>query len=134
MNEQKHTALTPAEREEVVTAMCLAANAPVSFAQFISQERMEAALTALESRGLVGGAWQPIETLPKGVEQFLGYCPNYYVGRLGGSFAQVVVCEQDTGAHFGFAGSHGKDHDGPLNPTHWLPLPKPPQQPQEEDE
>lgn len=73
----------------------------------------------LHSRGYLGGVWQPIETAPKDGGGFIGY--------------QKISDEQYVISACAFYGEFvwinwGEGLNTSANPTHWMPLPKPPEE------
>lgn len=68
-----------------------------------------------------GRYWREIETAPKdGTHLLLGSEPDQWVGE--------GYYEADGDRGWYQAGSHWTDpHDGSMNPTHWQPMPGPPQ-------
>lgn len=68
--------------------------------------------------------WQPIATAPKNVS-LLGFIPNaeYY----GPGIYKMMLVNFDTGPHWSVNGLHmGRDCGPNYQPTHWMPLPPPP--------
>jgi hypothetical protein len=68
--------------------------------------------------------WQPIETAPKDGTRILAYWPDIYAN------SSAVQCETWWGP-WGNSKSTWQTvwewADGPNCPTHWMPLPEPPQ-------
>lgn len=62
--------------------------------------------------------WQPIETAPNDGQEVLVFDPNW-------GTAAVAFREEATGFPWAIVG--GKDDSRPLEPTHWMPLPAPPE-------
>lgn len=69
------------------------------------------------------GEWQPIETCPRTSKARLVWCPerqNTYIVSWWQSALDPAVMSH--WVHFGGGGSQLREH-----PTHWMPLPEPPQ-------
>ncbi len=65
--------------------------------------------------------WRPIETAPRDGRHFLTYEPRVYGVRIGRAF--VRADHDDWLSHVDSCGNSSK---GGLRPTHWMPLPEPP--------
>ena len=74
----------------------------------------------MEIAGGDAAKWQPIETAPRDGTMFLGFIDNK-----GEDFNEMLVmfCKH---AREPFWTTHSDDHIG-MNPTHWMPLPTPPE-------
>lgn len=59
--------------------------------------------------------WQPIETAPKDGTEFLVFCTD-------DGHSYICFCNYLAGGYWNPDAEVG----GKLNPTHWMPLPKPP--------
>lgn len=68
--------------------------------------------------------WQPIETAPKDGVVFLGYKK----GKFGPLFGECYCTQREDGEVWTFRGSSGFSDIFPdVKPTHWMPLPTPPE-------
>jgi len=69
------------------------------------------------------GKWQPIETAPKDGTKFLAMWPEIVDGP-----AEIDVTYRRNDEDFrGWASSNFWAHSDDVAPTHWMPLPKPPE-------
>jgi len=62
------------------------------------------------------GEWQPIETAPKDMTRVLGYVEEYIVVMWWFTYSNGRSCWETV------------DGESEVDPTHWMPLPKPPQE------
>lgn len=76
--------------------------------------------------------WKGIETAPRD-RYFLAFCPDFYDTDIRGDQGMAVCYYSRDGALcFAVAGSFAELEDddefcdGPYSPTHWMPLPEPP--------
>jgi hypothetical protein len=82
----------------------------------------------LESVQLIraeNSGWQPIETAPKGIDWILlGYFPEYMDGRSQGGHPKIAFWNGET-----WMDCCGRKlrNKGSFSPTHWMPLPTPPE-------
>lgn len=86
--------------------------------------KVKAYIAQLEAQG--SSRWQPIETAPKDGTPLLGFMPTYYKGK--GGFSVIIWMK-------GSRSPNGDWYDNRAwitQPTHWMPLPTPPTQQQEE--
>ena len=68
-----------------------------------------------------GEAWRPIETAPKDWTDVLVFSPEHEGFNCGGVFSAFY--DTDDACWF----THGPGHNIRLHPTHWQPLPTPPE-------
>lgn len=66
--------------------------------------------------------WQPIETAPKDETEVLLYCPDDVLPQ----WSITTGWADNHGWHLVQTGGYAEDNDVYPNPTHWMPLPKPP--------
>jgi hypothetical protein len=79
-------------------------------------EAENARLKAEVERLRKAGEWQPIETAPKDMTRVLGYVEEYIVVMWWFTYSNGRSCWETV------------DGESEVDPTHWMPLPKPPQE------
>lgn len=84
----------------------------------------EAAHAILDiGRKVPGPPWQPIETAPKDGTHFLAYGPDEY-----GNYKRMAVMSYSTFGRLYISHVVGCEYEEDLqHPTHWMPLPEPPE-------
>jgi hypothetical protein len=80
------------------------------------KDEENARLKAEVERLRKAGEWQPIETAPKDMTRVLGYVEEYIVVMWWFTYSNGRSCWETV------------DGESEVDPTHWMPLPKPPQE------
>lgn len=93
---------------------------------------LRAAAALLTEQSRQQEAWQPIETAPKDYTEILLWQPNsnVYTGRY---FSDGLRLRYGMFGEGWYWAGYSEKPTGPVQPTHWMPLPAPPQ-PKDEDE
>lgn len=112
----------PPEQELIARA---GDDATAAYIAHSSPDRVRALLDALEAAEQ-RQAWQPIETAPTN-QSVLIYIPN--AEHYGDGIYRAILVDMGTGRRWMTIGLHvGRDICGGYEPTHWQPLPLPPQE------
>ena len=87
-----------------------------AYARCVNAEIEAKRLKAEVERLRKAGEWQPIETAPKDMTRVLGYVEEYIVVMWWFTYSNGRSCWETV------------DGESEVDPTHWMPLPKPPQE------
>jgi len=96
-------------------------------------ETIEADFARQIERELIAATtWQPIETAPKDVDILVAWKVEVFFGKEDRSYWLQTVASYSTSDkmwELTEAGSYASDYFMSANPSHWMPLPEPPQMP-----